>query len=122
MMACTIGFRAAWCSSDLLSSFRCSGGLCGSCPAAAAAHQLTPTRLLFDISPKEEETPQKRTPWWLTLIRLACRRASHYRAAGTRIRNPPGGDFERPGHRSRLIDDGFPPPAPGEAPCAPPRI
>ena len=27
-----------------------------------------PTRLLFDINPKEE-TPQ-RTPWWLTLLRL----------------------------------------------------
>ena len=28
-----------------------------------------PTRLLFDIAPKEE-TPA-RTPWWLTLLRLA---------------------------------------------------
>src|SRR5215471_4081357 len=30
--------------------------------------EFPPTRLLFDISPKEE-TPS-RTPWWLTLLRL----------------------------------------------------
>ena len=36
-----------------------------------------PTRLLFDIAPKEE-TPA-RTPWWLTLLRLTARRARHPR-------------------------------------------
>ena len=36
-----------------------------------------PTRLLFDITPKEE-TPQ-RTPWWLTLLRLIAGRARHHR-------------------------------------------
>ena len=36
-----------------------------------------PTRLLFDIKPKEE-TPA-RTPWWLTLLRLDARRAGHPR-------------------------------------------
>ena len=33
--------------------------------------EFPPTRLLFDIAPKEE-TPS-RTPWWLTLLRLAQR-------------------------------------------------
>jgi len=32
--------------------------------------EFPPTRLLFDIRPKEE-TPS-RTPWWLTLLRLAA--------------------------------------------------
>jgi hypothetical protein len=45
-----------------------------------------PTRLLFDISPKEE-TPQ-RTPWWLTLIRLACAALVLIVAAGP-LWNPP---------------------------------
>jgi hypothetical protein len=31
--------------------------------------EFPPTRLLFDIAPKEE-TPS-RTPWWLTALRLA---------------------------------------------------
>jgi hypothetical protein len=40
--------------------------------AAAARIEFPPTRLLFDIAPKEE-TPS-RTPWWLTLLRLTLRR------------------------------------------------
>src|SRR6266550_3763459 len=32
--------------------------------------EFPPTRLLFDIAPKEE-TPS-RTPWWLTVLRLAA--------------------------------------------------
>jgi hypothetical protein len=32
--------------------------------------EFPPTRLLFDIAPKEE-TPS-RTPWWLTALRLAA--------------------------------------------------
>src|SRR2546428_6747137 len=32
--------------------------------------EFPPTRLLFDIRPREE-TPS-RTPWWLTLLRLAA--------------------------------------------------
>ena len=34
--------------------------------------EFPPTRLLFDIAPKEE-TPS-RTPWWLTALRLPRRR------------------------------------------------
>ena len=36
-----------------------------------------PTRLLFDIAPKEE-TPA-RTPWWLTLLRLMLAALRHPR-------------------------------------------
>src|SRR5690606_7680494 len=45
-----------------------------------------PTRLLFDIAPKEE-TPA-RTPWWLTLLRLALAALLIIAAAGP-IWNPP---------------------------------
>ena len=44
-----------------------------------------PTRLLFDITPKEE-TPS-RTPWWLTLLRLAAAALVILAAAGP-ICNP----------------------------------
>src|SRR5262249_11806974 len=46
-----------------------------------------PTRLLFDIAPKEE-TPA-RTPWWLTLIRLLAAALVIFAAAGP-IYNPIG--------------------------------
>src|SRR5262252_7570533 len=45
-----------------------------------------PTRLLFDIAPKEE-TPA-RTPWWLTLLRLALAALVILAAAGP-LWNPP---------------------------------
>ncbi|HEY0235217.1 MAG TPA: BatA domain-containing protein, partial [Afipia sp.] len=64
-----------------------------------------PTRLLFDISPKEE-TPA-RTPWWLTLLRLLAAALVILAAAGP-IWNP----GEGAGGRSNaplvlLIDDGW---------------
>src|SRR6201992_4005474 len=39
-----------------------------------------PTRILFDIAPKEE-TPA-RTPWWLTLLRLSLAALVIFAAAG----------------------------------------
>ena len=42
--------------------------------------EFPPTRLLFDIAPKEE-TPS-RTPWWLTLLRLAAAAPGVPAAAG----------------------------------------
>ena len=45
-----------------------------------------PTRMLFDIAPKEE-TPA-RTPWWLTLLRLALAALVIIAAAGP-LWNPP---------------------------------
>src|SRR5437588_573848 len=46
-----------------------------------------PTRLLFDIHPREE-TP-RRTPWWLTLLRLTLATIVIIAAAGP-LWNPPG--------------------------------
>ena len=45
-----------------------------------------PTRLLFEIAPKEE-TPA-RTPWWLTLLRLTLAALVIIAAAGP-LWNPP---------------------------------
>ena len=45
-----------------------------------------PTRMLFDIAPKEE-TPA-RTPWWLTLLRLTLAALVIIAAAGP-LWNPP---------------------------------
>ncbi len=64
-----------------------------------------PTRLLFDISPKEE-TPQ-RTPWWLTLIRLTCAALVIIAAAGP-LWNPPVATSTAKAQLALLIDDGFP--------------
>ena len=63
-----------------------------------------PTRLLFDIVPKEE-TPS-RTPWWLTLLRLTLAALVIIAAAGP-LWNPPLA--ARPGRAplALLIDDGW---------------
>src|SRR3954454_6377638 len=50
--------------------------------------EFPPTRLLFDIAPKEE-TPS-RTPWWLTALRLLAATLIIFAAAGP-IWNPPMG-------------------------------
>src|SRR5215471_20010222 len=66
--------------------------------------EFPPTRLLFDIAPREE-TPS-RTPWWLTALRLAAAALVIFAAAGP-IWNPRTG---LAGHSSPLvilIDDGW---------------
>ena len=63
-----------------------------------------PTRMLFDIAPKEE-TPS-RTPWWLTLLRLLLAALVIFAAAGPQW-NP---SFTAAGSASPLalvIDDGW---------------
>ena len=50
--------------------------------------EFPPTRLLFDIAPKEE-TPS-RTPWWLTALRLLAAALVIFAAAGP-IWNPQTG-------------------------------
>ena len=57
-----------------------------------------PTRLLFDIAPKEE-TPA-RTPWWLTLLRLIARGAPHHRRRRTVVESA-GRDLAGGMRRSR---------------------
>ncbi|HKA80670.1 MAG TPA: DUF4159 domain-containing protein [Xanthobacteraceae bacterium] len=64
-----------------------------------------PTRLLFDIAPKEE-TPQ-RTPWWLTLLRLTLAALVIIAAAGP-LWNPPVATSTAKVPLALLIDDGFP--------------
>jgi len=63
-----------------------------------------PTRLLFDIAPKEE-TPA-RTPWWLTLLRLTLAALVIIAAAGP-LWNPPLVTSQRAAPLALLIDDGF---------------
>jgi hypothetical protein len=64
-----------------------------------------PTRLLFDIAPREE-TPQ-RTPWWLTLLRLTLAALVIIAAAGP-LWNPPVATTTAKAQLALLIDDGFP--------------
>jgi hypothetical protein len=63
-----------------------------------------PTRLLFDIAPKEE-TPA-RTPWWLTLMRLVLAGLVIIAAAGP-LWNPPLTTMTSHAPLAILIDDGW---------------
>src|SRR5262245_43375746 len=63
-----------------------------------------PTRLLFDIAPKEE-TPS-RTPWWLTLLRLTLAALLIIAAAGP-LWNPPVGTATSGRPLLVMIDDGW---------------
>jgi hypothetical protein len=63
-----------------------------------------PTRLLFEIAPKEQ-TPA-RTPWWLTLLRLTLAGLIIIAAAGP-LWNPPLGTSSRGAPLLILIDDGW---------------
>ncbi len=64
-----------------------------------------PTRLLFEIAPREE-TPA-RTPWWLTLMRLALAALVIIAAAGP-LWNPPLAATKTRAPVAILIDDGWP--------------
>jgi hypothetical protein len=63
-----------------------------------------PTRLLFDIAPKEE-TPSH-TPWWLTLLRLTLAALVIVAAAGP-LWNPPVATSSRAAPLLILLDDGW---------------
>jgi hypothetical protein len=66
--------------------------------------EFPPTRLLFDIAPKEE-TPS-RTPWWLTLLRLTAAALVILAAAGP-IWNPQTGLAGSKAPLMILFDDGW---------------
>ncbi|QWG26086.1 DUF4159 domain-containing protein [Bradyrhizobium sediminis] len=66
--------------------------------------EFPPTRLLFDIAPKEE-TPS-RTPWWLTALRLAAAALVILAAAGP-IWNPQTGPAGSSAPLVILLDDGW---------------
>ena len=63
-----------------------------------------PTRMLFDIAPKEE-TPA-RTPWWLTLLRLTLAALVIIAAAGP-LWNPPIATTHGSAPLLLMIDDGW---------------
>ena len=63
-----------------------------------------PTRMLFDIAPKEE-TPS-RTPWWLTLLRLLLAALVIFAAAGPQW-NPSVATAGSASPLALLIDDGW---------------
>ena len=63
-----------------------------------------PTRLLFEIAPKEE-TPA-RTPWWLTLLRLTLAALVIIAAAGP-LWNPPLATSNRAAPLLVMLDDGW---------------
>ncbi|HEY4140356.1 MAG TPA: DUF4159 domain-containing protein [Pseudolabrys sp.] len=63
-----------------------------------------PTRLLFEIAPKEE-TPSH-TPWWLTLLRLTLAALVIFAAAGP-LWNPPIATSSRAAPLLILLDDGW---------------
>ncbi len=63
-----------------------------------------PTRLLFEIAPKEE-TPS-RTPWWLILLRLTLAALVIIAAAGP-LWNPPIAASNRGAPLLLMIDDGW---------------
>src|SRR5579863_1277793 len=66
--------------------------------------EFPPTRLLFDIAPKEE-TPS-RTPWWLTALRLLAATLIILAAAGP-IWNPKTGIAGGRTPLLILLDDGW---------------
>lgn len=66
--------------------------------------EFPPTRLLFDIAPKEE-TPS-RTPWWLTLLRLMAAALVIIALAGPTW-NPQTGAAGGSGPLVILLDDGW---------------
>src|ERR1700738_4190288 len=66
--------------------------------------EFPPTRLLFDIAPKEE-TPS-RTPWWLTALRLPAAALVILAAAGP-VWNPQTGLAGKTTPLLILLDDGW---------------
>ncbi|HTV35749.1 MAG TPA: DUF4159 domain-containing protein [Xanthobacteraceae bacterium] len=73
-------------------------------PPRPRSIDFPPTRLLFDIAPKEE-TPA-RTPWWLTLIRLILAGLVIIAAAGP-LWHPPLAATQTRSPVAILIDDGW---------------
>src|SRR3954469_23660138 len=63
-----------------------------------------PTRMLFDIAPKEE-TPA-RTPWWLTALRLLLAALVIFAAAGP-LWNPLAATSNDNAPVALMIDDGW---------------
>lgn len=79
MMGLPLSFAEPWLLMGLL-SLPALWWLLRVMPPRPRRIDFPPTRLLFDIAPKEE-TPS-RTPWWLTLLRLLAAALVILAAAG----------------------------------------
>src|SRR6201994_237096 len=66
--------------------------------------EFPPTRLLFDITPREE-TPS-RTPWWLTALRLLAAAPGIFGAGGPGW-NPKTGAADSKAPLMIMLDDGW---------------
>ncbi|MFG1477570.1 DUF4159 domain-containing protein [Xanthobacter sp. V4C-4] len=74
-------------------------------PPKPRAVAFPPTRLLFEIKPKEESAA--RTPWWLTALRMLLAALVILAAAGP-VWNPPAADPAASGPLLLVIDQGWP--------------
>ncbi|MDF3811183.1 DUF4159 domain-containing protein, partial [Rhodopseudomonas sp. BAL398] len=80
------------------------GWVLGVLPRRPRRVDFPPTRLLFEIAPKEE-TPS-RTPWWLTALRLLAAALVIFALAGP-IWNPQTGTAQSKAPLVMLLDDGW---------------
>ncbi|CAN5151004.1 DUF4159 domain-containing protein [soil metagenome] len=103
MMGLPLSFAEPWLLMGLL-SLPALWWLLRVMPPRPRRVDFPPTRLLFDIAPKEE-TPS-RTPWWLTLLRLLAATLVILAAAGP-IWNPSEGITRSSAPLVLLLDDGW---------------
>jgi hypothetical protein len=103
MMGLPLSFAEPWLLAGLL-SLPVLWWLLRVIPPRPQRLDFPPTRLLFDIKPKEE-TPA-RTPWWLTALRLLAAALVIFAAAGP-IWNPKQGATSNSGPLVILLDDGW---------------
>ena len=101
--ACRSASPSRWCCSAC-SSLPVLWWLLRLVPPRPRRIDFPPTRLLFEIAPKEE-TPS-RTPWWLTLLRLTLAALVIIAAAGP-LWNPPLATSSRGAPLLVMLDDGW---------------
>jgi hypothetical protein len=117
MMGLPLGFAVTACPARAAQPCLCLWWILRLIPPRPRRVEFPPTRLLFDIKPKED-TPA-RTPWWLTLLRLALATLVILAAAGP-LWNPPVTTTTGATPIALLIDDGFGAAASWDARFAPP--
>ncbi|MBN9583570.1 MAG: DUF4159 domain-containing protein [Afipia sp.] len=103
MMGLPLSFAEPWLLAGLL-TLPALWWLLRVMPPRPRRIDFPPTRLLFEIAPKEE-TPS-RSPWWLTLLRLLAAALVILAAAGP-VWNPSEGVTRSGAPLTLLIDDGW---------------
>jgi hypothetical protein len=103
MMGLPLSFIEPWLLAGLL-SLPALWWLLRVMPPRPRRIDFPPTRLLFEIAPKEE-TPS-RSPWWLTLLRLLAAALVILAAAGP-VWNPGEGTTRSGAPLVLLLDDGW---------------